>query len=106
VHDTPKSEENKHFEPKIKTIDFRVGSLADILLSLADVRFAPESGHWDSTVACPLCAKSGHMQRSKTAFNHLAGKRYASAIASGINTREIRAHGNSLWRMFLRCREG
>jgi hypothetical protein len=29
-----------------------------------------------------------------------------SAIASGINTREVRAYGDLLWRMFLRCREG
>jgi hypothetical protein len=41
----------------------------------------------------------------KTAFNDLAGSGNASTIASGIN-QEVRAHGNSLWRMFLRCREG
>jgi hypothetical protein len=29
---------------------------------LADVRFAPESGHWNSAAQCPLCAKSGHSQ--------------------------------------------
>jgi hypothetical protein len=58
----------------------------------ADDRFAPKSGHRLSAAGCPLCAKSGLMHCSKTAFNHVAGKGYASAIASGIN-REVRAHG-------------
>src|SRR6516162_8326678 len=31
----------------------------------AYVRFTPESGHWLSVSGCPLCAKSGLMQRSK-----------------------------------------
>jgi len=25
------------------------------------VRFTPKSGHWDSAVECPLCAKSRHL---------------------------------------------
>src|SRR6516165_7171254 len=28
--------------------------------ALRDVRFTPKSGHWNSAVKCPLCAKSGH----------------------------------------------
>ena len=31
----------------------------------SDVRFTPESGHVRCTSACPLCANSGLMQRSK-----------------------------------------
>jgi len=30
-----------------------------------DVRFTPKSGHWNSVVECPLCAKSGRMRRGK-----------------------------------------
>src|SRR5262249_24524969 len=33
--------------------------------SKADVRFTPNSGHRNSVVECPLCAKSGHMRRTK-----------------------------------------
>jgi hypothetical protein len=29
-----------------------------------DVRFTPESGHWNSVAKCLLCAKSGLMHRS------------------------------------------
>jgi len=25
-----------------------------------NVRYSPESGHWNSVAKCPLCAKSGH----------------------------------------------
>src|SRR6516165_9770745 len=35
-----------------------------------DVRLTPESGHWNSVVECPLCAKSGH---SPASFDHLVG---------------------------------
>jgi hypothetical protein len=28
--------------------------------ALLNVRFTPESGHWNSVARCPLCAKSGH----------------------------------------------
>jgi hypothetical protein len=31
----------------------------------ANVRFTPNSGHWNSVCECLLCAKSGHMQCSK-----------------------------------------
>jgi len=33
--------------------------------SLKFVRFAPKSGQTGEVSICPLCAKSGHMQRSK-----------------------------------------
>jgi hypothetical protein len=45
--------------------DVRFGSEADILRDLRDVRFTPNSGHWNSVSKCPLCAKSGLMHRSK-----------------------------------------
>src|SRR6516164_2264538 len=38
----------------------RFGSKADIGGGAADVRFTPKSGHRNSVVECPLCAKSGH----------------------------------------------
>ena len=38
----------------------RFGSKADIRARLSNVCFTPKSGHWNSVVACPLCAKSGH----------------------------------------------
>ena len=41
------------------------GSKADIGVSPRNVCFTPKSGHWNSAAKCPLCAKSGHMQRSK-----------------------------------------
>src|SRR5262249_52129123 len=40
--------------------DVRFGSKADIREGATDVRFTPESGHWNSVVECPLCATSGH----------------------------------------------
>jgi hypothetical protein len=43
----------------------RFGSKADIGGSLANVRFTPKSGHWNSVVECLLCAKSGLMHGSK-----------------------------------------
>jgi hypothetical protein len=43
----------------------RFGSKADIEGPASDVRFTPKSGHWNSVVECPLCAKSRHMQCSK-----------------------------------------
>jgi len=40
--------------------DVRFGSKADIGEGPTDVRFTPESGHRNSVVECPLCAKSRH----------------------------------------------
>src|SRR5215469_6236870 len=64
---------------------------ADIAEDHSHVRFVPQADE---------------VRRSKTAFDDLPGKGHASAIASGINTREIRVYDNLSWRMFLRCREG
>jgi hypothetical protein len=45
---------------KISSVaDVRFGSKADIALRSRHVRFTPKSGHWQTTVGCPLCAKSG-----------------------------------------------
>jgi len=33
---------------------------------MSDVRYAPESGHDSDVAQCPLCAKSGLMQCSKS----------------------------------------
>src|SRR5215472_2242390 len=40
-----------------------------------DVRFTPESGHWDSAAKCPLCAKSGHpaLRQGTSLFDHFVG---------------------------------
>src|SRR5215471_3165613 len=37
-------------------------SIASLLINCPtrDVRFTPNSGHWNSVVECPLCAKSRH----------------------------------------------
>src|SRR5262252_9942375 len=45
--------------------DVRFGSKADMEVIAGNVRFTPESGHWNSVVECPLCAKSGLMRRNK-----------------------------------------
>ena len=37
-----------------------IGPLMSALGGLSDVRFTPNSGHWNSAMRCPLCAKSGH----------------------------------------------
>ena len=49
-------------------VNVRFGSKADMEASPRDVRFTPKSRHWLSASGCLLCAKSGHMQCSKTAF--------------------------------------
>ena len=54
----------------------RVGSKADMTLSIRDVRFTPESGHLRATLGCPLCAKSGHRSMA------VRGRRaYEAAVA-------------------------
>jgi len=45
---------------RLALVNVRFGSKADIEVRLPDVRFTPESGHWNSVVECPLCARSGH----------------------------------------------
>src|SRR5262249_40309565 len=44
----------------------RFGSKTDMAASLHDVRFTPESGHRNSVVECPLCAKSRHATAFET----------------------------------------
>ena len=46
-----------------QSLNVRFGSKADIGGGAADVRFTPESGHWNSVCECPLCANSGHCCR-------------------------------------------
>jgi hypothetical protein len=55
--------------------DVRFGSQADILEGFRDVRFNPNSGHRNSVVECPLCAKSGHyaVQQSGSLIDQLVG---------------------------------
>jgi len=50
--------------------DVRFGSLADIPAALPNVRFTPESGHWNSLAKYPLCAISRYRG---TLFDHLVG---------------------------------
>src|SRR5262249_55808661 len=40
----------------------RFGSITDVPQRLTDVRFTPESRHWNSVWKCPLSAKSGREQ--------------------------------------------
>ena len=49
----------------------RFGSEADIEAASPHVRFTPESGHWNSVVKCPLCAKSGHSPNDCLKLNQL-----------------------------------
>jgi len=56
-----------------KPAHVRFGSKADIGARPIDVRFTPESGHWNSAAKCPLCAKSRHslVRRNTSLFDHL-----------------------------------
>jgi hypothetical protein len=47
---------------QIWAANVRFGSKADIGALPINVRFTPKSGHWNSVVECPLCAKSGHSE--------------------------------------------
>jgi hypothetical protein len=51
----------------------RYGTKADIGSRPINVRFTPESGHRNSVVECPLCAKSRHsaLQQKVSLFDHL-----------------------------------
>jgi hypothetical protein len=42
----------------------RFGSKADIAAYSINVRLTPKSGHWNSFVKCPLCAKLGNEGRA------------------------------------------
>ena len=71
--------------------DVRFGSLADIGVGPRHVRFTPESGHRNSVVECPLCAKSRDMRCSL--FDHLVGRgeqRRRNSHAKGLCTFEIK----------------
>src|SRR6516165_12737701 len=46
--------------PKSRVLFQQHRSKADIAASPTNVRFAPKSGHRNSVVKCPLCAKNGH----------------------------------------------
>jgi len=57
---------------KLALSNVRFGSQADIGLTPVDVRYSPKSGHWRTSVGCPLCANNGLMQCSKRClFDHL-----------------------------------
>src|SRR5262252_4606916 len=49
----------------------RFGSKADIATAPTNVRFTPESGHWNSLASCPLCTKSGHSSLTGVPFINL-----------------------------------
>src|SRR5215469_4266228 len=48
------------FPVRLGLTNVRFESKADIRGRLGNVRFTPESRHWNSAAQCPLCAKSGH----------------------------------------------
>src|SRR5262245_11722102 len=52
-----------------------------------DVRFAPESGHLATRLACPLCAKSGLMHCSKTGIFTRLPRRRGRAASAGFRGR-------------------
>src|SRR5215469_15224335 len=53
----------------------RFGSKADITAYLRNVRFTPKSGHWNSAMRCPLCAKSGHSAPQQMyLIDHIVGQ--------------------------------
>ena len=60
----------------VAATNVRFGSKADIDGLPLDVRFTPESGHWNSVAKCPLCAKSGHWaaQQLTELFDQLVGE--------------------------------
>jgi len=58
---------------------------ADIAPCNLDVRFTPKSGHCRATVGRPLCAKSGHMRRSKN-IGYSITSSARSRIDVGIDT--------------------
>jgi hypothetical protein len=43
-----------------RRLHVRLGSKADVEVSQSNVCFTPNSGHRNSVMECPLCAKSGH----------------------------------------------
>ena len=61
--------------PLTRGANVRFGSKADIEAPPSDVRFTPKSGHGNSVVECPLCAKSGHsaLQYRTPLFDHERG---------------------------------
>jgi hypothetical protein len=72
--------------------DVRFGSKADIGARPIEVRFTPESGHWNSIEECPVCAKSRH-----PALQAMAGCS-ATSFAHRYQINTICCRGN-----FLRC---
>jgi len=46
-----------------ETAYVRFGSKADISACPRHVRFTPKSRHSSARLACPLCAKSGHIEQ-------------------------------------------
>jgi hypothetical protein len=45
----------------------------DISHGAPNVRYLPESVHWESAAGCPLCATSGHFALRRL-FDHLVGE--------------------------------
>jgi hypothetical protein len=54
-----------------------------------DVRFTPKSGHWQTTVGCPLCAKSGLMHRSKKCPYSITSSARASSEGGTVRPRAL-----------------
>ena len=51
--------------PTVRIVRGGIRNLDDSAAGALDVRFAPESRQTAHIPLCPLCATSGHMQRSK-----------------------------------------
>jgi hypothetical protein len=66
-------------------LDVRFGSKADICSAKRHVRFTPESGHQFVSFACPLCANSGLMHRSKRHRYSITSSALASRLAGMVS---------------------
>jgi hypothetical protein len=72
-------------------LNVRFGSLADISECPSDVRFTPESGHWNSVAKCPLCAISGLMQCSNSRmFSRYDEPQSSRKITAGLGAKGLK----------------
>src|SRR5262249_26646210 len=81
--------------------DVRFGSKADIGEHSINVRFTPKSGHRNSVVECPLCAKSRHSAlQLRTLFSIASSARFSTtaANANGVGQSVVVDRMQSDWR--------
>jgi hypothetical protein len=59
---------------QIKSVGFRSGSQTGIATLPFNVRFTPESGHWNSAAECPLLACASGITQQKKLFGSVLGE--------------------------------